>query len=73
VLTHAIDYSAHGQLRVSNELRKADVFVSPSDVRSIWLRHSLANFKERLKVLEVKVAKQGIILTEAQVAALEYS
>lgn len=71
VLTHAIDYPAHGQLRVSNELRKTGVFVSPSGVRSIWLRHGLANFKERLKALEAKVAAQGIILTEAQVAALE--
>jgi transposase InsO family protein len=71
VLTHAIDYPAHGQLRVSNELRKAGVFVSPSGVRSIWLRHGLANFKDRLKVLEAKVAEQGLILTEAQVAALE--
>ncbi len=71
VLTQAIDYPAHGQLRVSNELRKAGVFVSPSGVRSIWLRHGLANFKARLKALEAKVAEQGLILTEAQVAALE--
>src|SRR5512134_1803391 len=71
VLNHALDYPAHGQLRVSNELRKAGVFVSPSGVRSIWLRHGLANFKARLKALEAKVAEQGLILTEAQVAALE--
>lgn len=71
VLSHAIDYPAHGQLRVSNELRKGGVFVSPSGVRSIWLRHGLANFKDRLKALEAKVAEQGLILTEAQVAALE--
>jgi len=71
VLTYAIDYPAHGQLRVSNELHKAGVFVSPSGVRSIWLRHGLANFKDRLKALEAKVAEQGLILTEAQVAALE--
>jgi hypothetical protein len=71
VLTHAINYPSHGQLRVSNELRKAGVLVSPSGVRSIWLRHSLANFKDRLKALEVKVAEQGLILIEAQVAALE--
>jgi len=71
VLTQAIDYPTHGQLRASNELRKAGAFVSPSGVRSIWLRHSLANFKDRLKALEVKVAEQGLILTEAQVAALE--
>lgn len=71
VLTHAIEYPAHGQLRGSNELRKAGVFVSPSGVRSIWLHHGLANFKDRLKALEAKVAEQGLILTEAQVAALE--
>ena len=71
VLTHALDYPAHGQLRVSNELRKAGIFVSSSGVRSIWLRHGLASFKERLKALEAKVAEQGLILTEAQIAALE--
>ena len=71
VILHAVDFPAHGQLRVSNELRKAGTFVSPSGVRSIWLRHGLSNFKNRLKALEAKVANDGIILTEAQVQALE--
>ena len=72
VIHSALEYPAYGQLRTSNELRKAGVFVSPSGVRSIWLRHDLANFKKRLRALEEKVANDnGIILTEAQVQALE--
>ena len=71
VIDSAIEQPAFGQHRTSNELRKLGVFVSPSGVRSIWLRHSLACFKDRLRALEEKVAEEGIILTEAQVAALE--
>lgn len=71
VKNYAIEYPAYGQLRTSNELRKKGIFVSPSGVRSVWLRHQLANFKDRLKALEAKVASEGIILTEAQVVALE--
>lgn len=71
VKEYAIAFPAHGQHRTSNELRKQGVFVSGSGVRSVWLRHQLANFKDRLKALEVKVANEGIILTDAQVAALE--
>lgn len=71
VLRSALDYPAHGQLRTSNELRKLGVFISGSGVRSIWLRHGLANFRDRLKALEVKMAAEGLVLTEAQVIALE--
>ncbi|KTD13957.1 transposase (ISSod13) [Legionella israelensis] len=71
VKEYAVEYPAHGQQRTSNELRKKGVFVSGSGVRSVWLRHNLANFKDRLKALEAKVASEGILLTEAQIAALE--
>lgn len=71
VVQYATDFPAHGQARTSNELRKLGVFVSPSGVRSIWLRNQLANFKDRLKALETKVAQEGVLLTEAQVVALE--
>lgn len=47
------------------------MFISPSGVRSIWLRKDLENFKKSLTALEKQVAENGIILTEEQVAALE--
>lgn len=71
VLDFAIAFPAHGQVRASNELRKEGVFVSPSGVRSIWMRHDLASMKQRLRALEQKSAEEGIVLTEAQVQALE--
>lgn len=71
VMDYAIEFPAHGQHRTSNELRKKGVFVSGSGVRSIWLRHDLENFKKRLKALEAKVARDGIQLTDEQIAALE--
>lgn len=37
----------------------------------IWAGHNLANFKKHLKFLEEKVAKDGILLSDAQIAALE--
>lgn len=71
VLEHAISCPAEGQTRASNELRKKGVFVSPSGVRSIWLRHNLESFPKRLKALEAHSATSGTVLTEAQVQALE--
>lgn len=71
VIAFAIEWPAYGQLRASNELRKQGIFVSPSGVRSIWLRHELASLKQRLKALEKKSAEEGFVLTESQVAALE--
>ena len=71
VVAYAIAEPAHGQVRVSNELRKRGTFVSPTGVLGVWLRNDLENFKKRLKALEARVAEDGLILTEAQVQALE--
>ncbi len=71
VVQFALEQPAFGQVRVSNELRKRGVFVSPSGVRSVSLQRDLESFKKRLSALERHVAETGEVLTEAQVAALE--
>lgn len=67
----AIEFPAYGQQRAANELRQKGILISPGGIRSVWLRNDLETFKKRLKALEAKVAQDGIILTEGQLAALE--
>jgi transposase InsO family protein len=67
----AVEQPAYGQVRASNELRRKGMLVSPGGVRNIWLRHELETFSKRLARLEEKSAKEGIVYTEAQLAALE--
>jgi hypothetical protein len=71
VVEMAIEYPAYGQLRVSNELKKQGIIVSPGGVRGIWLRNDLNNLKKRLTALEAKIAQEGMVLTQVQLKALE--
>ncbi len=48
VTAFALEQPAFGQVRVSNELRKRGIFVSPSGVRLVWLRQNLESIKKRL-------------------------
>jgi hypothetical protein len=73
VVDIAFEYPAYGQVRASNELKKRGIFISPGGVRSVWLRRDLETFKKRLKALEARAAQEHLILTEAQLQALERS
>ncbi len=71
VLEIALEKPAFGQVRVANELTRRGLFVSPTGVRSVWLRHDLETFRKRLKALEAKAAQEHLVLSEDQLRALE--
>ena len=71
ILELTMEQPAFGQVRIANEVRKRGHSISPAGVRGVWQRHDLETMKQRLQALEAKVAQEGIIQTESQLAAME--
>src|SRR5213080_1827648 len=71
VVALAIDQPAWGQVRVSEALKRRGLSISPAGVRCVWQRHELTSMKLRRLGIERLEAQEGIVLTEAQITALE--
>jgi transposase InsO family protein len=71
VVALALEQPAWGPLRVANELAKEGVRISANGVYTVWGRHDLRTMPQRLAALEAVSAREGRVLTESQVQALE--
>lgn len=71
ILELSIEQPTWGQTRMKNELLKEGIGISTTGIRGIWLRNGMETTKKRLAVLEERMAKENLVLTESQVIALE--
>lgn len=71
ILELSVEQPTWGQTRMRNELLREAIAISTTGIRGIWLRHGMETIAKRLKKLEEKAARENLVLTESQVAALE--
>jgi transposase InsO family protein len=71
VVALALEQPAWGPQRVANELAKTGQRISPNGVYTVWGRHDLQTMTRRLAALEAVSAREGRVLTESQLQALE--
>jgi hypothetical protein len=62
---------ACGRVRITGALRRWGLALSPAGVRSPWQRHDTETVKKRRKTLEAKSAREGIVRTKSEPAAME--
>jgi hypothetical protein len=60
VIGLAIEYPAHGQVRIASKLAERGISIPPAGARRcVWQRHGLETMKKQLRTLEEKYARAG--------------
>lgn len=70
VIEMALEQPLFGQIRVTNELQKRNIKVTPALVRTIWLKHGLETFEKRSQVLKEQLKNSEKDFSEAQMLAI---
>lgn len=72
VVKMAFDFPAMANPEpVMNSEKGGGIFISAASIRCVWQRHNLEVFHKHLSSLEEQMAQVGLILSEAQVIAME--
>lgn len=71
IVQMAIDQPIWGPVRVTTELRKQGVAISPAGVRCVWLRHGLETRQKRMKAHQVKTSPERIMSENRQPTAVK--